>query len=881
MRHTDEEQELARLLKGAWPLKAAGTPAQAVAAMMRAGQTRRHWPAKGLVAAVAVVVVAALVVIPRPVHRPGVASAPRPATPRVAVGPAAPKARSESGARVAPVANRTQAGGTASAALAAAKPVIGTPLVAVVFARAATSGQGQALLAGERLPAGAVLRTAKGGRLDLVTRRGSELMLDAGSEVALARDGRSMALAQGRLYLANRSHEFAAVTAAAGRIELLGTTIDAAVRDQRLAVTVVAGQVRLANAHGQALVSAGRKAILVADATPDGGQMVNVAAETAWYDGRGEVFSDSGEIAYLVARRPDEPKTALTGTQRDFLATEVWAMRTDGSGKHRVKSYTGSSCRDAGPWLPSGHVLVTPSFLGWQHPDWVNHAPWLFEGGFGEGLSAAPDYFTSVPDWALDVATGQDAPFSLPTGYLVFQKEVSPDGRLVAFSGGYRQDPTDWQHGDTEAGTWVYNLVSGSVKKMLDSGSDPFCWSPDSRSIAMSRGPQAGPEQPLVTVAVNSGKVRELGVWGIGPRFSPDGTKLVFVGGWGPDGNPASSKQPTSAFVLDLTSGGEPLRITPPLPLTCQPQWSPDGTRVLYWRRVLEPDRYSLWVAQADGSGNREIYRAKGFLHAAEWSPTGDRVVTVATPPYIPGQPYYDEIRDIMSIPADGSGPAINLGGTAQDSVLPPAEQADMQAAVADLYAARQQFGTAKLLRFEGRETEARAAFRAAADGFASLVYNHPLARFGPQDLARYVDFATANAELPLAEAQHQACTLRQRVLSAFLARFAIAHRRFPKDFTELRTWLVQVQHEQPEEIAPAFSCPVETNGQPTPYIYNDQAWQRLLKWREVIVSCPQHPDLVIRWDMSFIATFQMVDHNAPNLEDVLGEAWPGNPTPQ
>ena len=118
----------------------------------------------------------------------------------------------------------------------------------------------------------------------------------------------------------------------------------------------------------------------------------------------------------------------------------------------------------------------------------------------------------------------------------------------------------------------------------------------------------------------------------------------------------------------------------------------------------------------------------------------------------------------------------------------------------------------------------------------------------------RYADEATKRAEEPATSILHEVCRERQGILSGFLWRFASKNDRFPHDLAELRTWMVEVRHEKPKEIAPLFSCPFGTeSGHPTPYGYNSHASEGHLKPGEVIVSCPEHPDLNIGWDEDFL----------------------------
>ena len=125
-----------------------------------------------------------------------------------------------------------------------------------------------------------------------------------------------------------------------------------------MAVTVVDGKVRLSNSLGNAILESGKRSLLVASRPPEEGASVDTALETAWYDGRGKVVSDSGEIAYDVYR----PGSRVV---------EIWAMNSDGTGKHRIKSFIGKggSCG----WLPAAQwltVYFNGAGVGWG--SWIS-----------------------------------------------------------------------------------------------------------------------------------------------------------------------------------------------------------------------------------------------------------------------------------------------------------------------------------------------------------------------------------------------------------------------------------------------------------------------------------------------------------------------------
>ncbi|MGH2572066.1 MAG: hypothetical protein ACRDGU_01005 [Actinomycetota bacterium] len=62
------------------------------------------------------------------------------------------------------------------------------------------------------------------------------------------------------------------------------------------------------------------------------------------------------------------------------------------------------------------------------------------------------------------------------------------------------------------------------------------------------------------------------------------------------------------------------------------PKWSPDGSRLLFIRRLFADGRRELWSVNADGSGASRLLDA-GDVVAADWSPDGARLAVVRSGP--------------------------------------------------------------------------------------------------------------------------------------------------------------------------------------------------------------------------------------------------------
>jgi tetratricopeptide (TPR) repeat protein len=703
------------------------------------------------------------------------------------------------------------------------------PLAAVVAARPpVTDGAGRAIKAGDRLLAGATVRTGSGARVRLVTRRGSEFALNVNSELSLVA-ANAARLRRGELYCRSRRGEIARIDTLAGRIHLLGTVLDAAcVNSHQVAVTVVAGKVRLSNAHGEAVVPAGKRSLMVATAPPTAGAPTNVLSQTTWYDGRGTVLSDFGDISYVVRRA-------------EGLLTEIWAMKADGTDKHRVKTYLGYSSGPAA-WLPGQQwmLLATTSVL-WSRPDLASHRADVHAG----------HPIVQEAEWLLDAATGQDLPLQLPAGYRPLYQELSPDAARLAFCGGYRPDPKDPKKG--EGGVWVYDLRTGEIKKVLDGWiKTPIAWAPDSRRLVASTGEGYGSNYPLVVVDADTAEATPLNVQGGGARFSPDGTKLAYCGDFKRTGSwYCGVLMSGSIFVLDLEPGGQPRRISPEGEGDLEPRWSPDGTRVAYWvsNDKWVPDQgpyfpgYRIFVAQADGSGTQEVYRKDpvdehGLLRTVSWTPDGDSL-------------YVSTADGVLVVAPDGSGVRSDLGGNDKDSVLPPAQRAQTAAALEAVREAIFEYAVGNVRSFEARPADACAAFQSSADVFAGLAWRYPLADFSTNDVLRYADKAQAMAARPPATVLLESCKQRMNYAGLLLSNCAASLGRFPPDLAALEQWSLSnnwgidwISNHNTEWVKMILRCP-----EGAPFTYTAPPAGEDPKIGDIVMSCPIHPDCRLVWD--------------------------------
>lgn len=216
--------------------------------------------------------------------------------------------------------------------------------------------------------------------------------------------------------------------------------------------------------------------------------------------------------------------------------------------------------------------------------------------------------------YAVDVETGEVKTYVAPNRW-PFQ--VSPDGRLIAFMRHTTQDGARSQ-------LWVSNSQGSDELLLVDGRYDPhsrFVWSPDSRWIAYRAEGEEGTVSMVDVMTAQSRQLAKLN----GPlsisSWSPDGSKLA-VRIW----EEGRSLDSGSLVIIEAATGGSTIlargiEVYPPY----QPEWSPDGGKLLFWVRGARQNS-DLMLVNSDGSGRRNLITTPRLLLDFSWSPDGRAV---------------------------------------------------------------------------------------------------------------------------------------------------------------------------------------------------------------------------------------------------------------
>ena len=285
-----------------------------------------------------------------------------------------------------------------------------------------------------------------------------------------------------------------------------------------------------------------------------------------------------------------------------FEATDgsVALVRPDGSGRHVL---LGTNDRGQGvpDWSPDGSQIVLERNLGRPPQLWVMSA----DGTHGRALTQPDGYCVSgtpcplVPQWP----------------------RWSPDGRSVAYisSTGPFTRPTS-------NAVSVVDVATGEARVLFESSSDALrglSWSPDSRQLVLGIDtyPSLGTSladgvrptsTTIATLDVTSPGAVPVPIPGVPafaghPDWSPDGSRIVFRTNPFVNGVRADPGAPSTVESIAPSGGATTtvLMSAPGQQMLDGTSWTPDGSGILY--SALDPASgvATLRIVDADGSNDR------------------------------------------------------------------------------------------------------------------------------------------------------------------------------------------------------------------------------------------------------------------------------------
>jgi TolB protein len=288
---------------------------------------------------------------------------------------------------------------------------------------------------------------------------------------------------------------------------------------------------------------------------------------------------DGTKVVFVSTRKLDGSDAANTnGTMN------IWVMNADGSGVKSIASVTALNANSVQPqWSPDGTKIVFASARKLDGSDAANannmNNIWVVnaDGTSGKPLTSLTSAASVMPQW-------------------------SPDGTKIVFTSGRKLDGTDATNTNNTYNIWIVNADGTGAK-------------------------------PLTSVtAGNAGSTD--------PRWSPDGMKIVFTSHRKLDGSDAANANGTmNVWVMNADGTGvNALTSVTADADSDRPQWSPDGTKIVFEsRRKLDGsdaananNTMNIWMVNADGSGSKpltSLTAAGADSRNPQWSQDGAKVV--------------------------------------------------------------------------------------------------------------------------------------------------------------------------------------------------------------------------------------------------------------
>ena len=242
------------------------------------------------------------------------------------------------------------------------------------------------------------------------------------------------------------------------------------------------------------------------------------------------------------------------------------------------------------------------------------------ETGPTEHVGAVPK-----PDYLFDLDTGERTPLPesiVGTEDLTAGYAVSPDGSEVAYYGGAE---------DGSVQVFVANLDWTDVRQITSNGSAAVIWSgspgwsPDGTKIAYVGHVHGDVSRKGFVIDLASGvttqvtfETREVE----SVQFSPDGSSILYTASELPNGvgRRAIRIVPVTGVQASTLETGTHTRDDWPIPADAQ--LSPDRSLLSY---ICAPGP-DLCLANADGSDTRVLASADDAIMSARWSPDGTRI---------------------------------------------------------------------------------------------------------------------------------------------------------------------------------------------------------------------------------------------------------------
>ena len=191
----------------------------------------------------------------------------------------------------------------------------------------------------------------------------------------------------------------------------------------------------------------------------------------------------------------------------------------------------------------------------------------------------------------------------------------SPDGSRIAYSW--------YQRGVASAtGIWIVDTAGVVGPQVLQGDWHETDWSPDGTLLAMTSPGNRG----IYSVRLTGGGLQAITTTGSRPRWSPSGNELAF--------EDFDAKGAGSIWIV-AKDGTGPRSLAPTDTASWRdPDWSPDGTRLVHVRQPSPAQGGAIFLMDTTGHVEQRLTTDNGYMDPA-WSPDGKWIAYVLSPGYL------------------------------------------------------------------------------------------------------------------------------------------------------------------------------------------------------------------------------------------------------
>ena len=191
---------------------------------------------------------------------------------------------------------------------------------------------------------------------------------------------------------------------------------------------------------------------------------------------------------------------------------------------------------------------------------------------------------------------------------------VSPDGTTLAF-GSDRNSP-----GDLDPFLLDLNTLEVTALPSTVNTEGWFTWSRDGNKLAWSVLGTSGWTTKVFNLSTAA--LTHVGE-GWHPQFSADGSQVVFI-------RPVGGIN--DIFAVELSDGSLFQLTNTPDDHEFAPNFSPDGTKILYSKSNMSFSEVNLWTMSKTGGSQAQLTALTGWESEPAWSPDGTQIVYTRDP---------------------------------------------------------------------------------------------------------------------------------------------------------------------------------------------------------------------------------------------------------